>query len=179
MLYRKAPSLLMFRLFIVLPIIQRADLLQTALIKLYWRCRKMSMEMIHNMSPSMYLTVFCLVQSPSSISVPLQSHCKHWMCVCIFLIHPISGHMLKLQWIHELSAICQGFRDINNFWIVMLVLVEGLSALHIRGTSLGIWTLSWLLGTSSPVSFPATCCLSDVSSCNWETLLALGFKDLC
>lgn len=145
----------------------------------------MSMEMIHDMRLSMYLTVFRPVQSPSSISVALYAPSKDWMCVSVcvvvvvFLIHPISGHMLGLQCIQELSAICQGLRDINNLWIVMLVLVEGLSALHTRGASSGIWTRSWLLGTLSPVRPPGTCCLSDASSCSWKALLALGFKDPC
>lgn len=63
----------------------------------------------------MYLTVFNPVQSPSTISVALHSRAKALNVYMYFLIHLISDHMLWLQGRQGLSAICQGFRDINNF----------------------------------------------------------------
>jgi len=62
----------------------------------------------------MYLTVFSPVQSPSTISVALHSCGKALTVYMYFLIPLISDHMLWLQGSQELSAICQGFRDINN-----------------------------------------------------------------
>lgn len=70
--------------------------------------------MILNKRLIMYLTAFSRVQSPSSISVALHSCGKALDVYMYFLIHLISDHMLWLQGRQELSAICQGFRDINN-----------------------------------------------------------------
>ena len=70
--------------------------------------------MIHTKRLIMYLTVFSPVQSPSTISVALHSCGKALTVYMYFLIPLISDHMLWLQGSQELSAICQGFRDINN-----------------------------------------------------------------